>query len=164
METGEIFDLPDAHTTDLRKCPLYGDILLARTALPACALSFAIDWHFSMEAARARILSSNGAPDSVSDAMQSALSDPERLLYPDNDYGHDWDFADVPVDSQDAVCCSLRRNFDAICKLCRSANVAVLKDASTVLRLALQNLNAITERCSSASFKAKSLERVRIIE
>lgn len=71
--------------------------------------------------------------------MVCAWRDEELTTHPVHDEGNDWEFADVPFDSQFYVRASLRRSFEAICKLCCSVNVAVAEDASSFFTLALQN-------------------------
>lgn len=78
--------------------------------------------------------------------------------------GNARDFVDVPVDSHVNVLSTLRLDFDAFRKLCRSANVAVPKDASGVFRLALQRLNNIKKCNSALAGKDVALERLCVIE
>lgn len=90
-----------------------------------------------MEDTPVRILQSGGIPGSGSGVVGCDLYEDELASYTEDNDAHDWDFANVPIDSHVDVRASLRWDFDAICELSCSANATVLKDANGVLRLAL---------------------------
>lgn len=118
---------------------------------------FPVHQLLSKDEARARILRPDATPGSPSDAMGSDLHDDELTPYPDEDNGDSWYLADVTGNSHVNVRTSLRREFYAIRKLCGSAKAAAPEDGSSVLILALQNLNATTERDSAVTAKTWGL-------
>lgn len=69
----------------------------------------------------------------------------------------------MPVDPHIGVWASLRRDIDAIRELWRSPFVAVPEDGRGVFSLAIQNLNAVSNRDSAVPAKAEELERVRFV-
>lgn len=70
----------------------------------------------------------------------------------------------MPIKSQVDVPASFRSDLDAICKLSRSANIAMPENVISVLILALQSLNAIMERKSAVIIRADKLERLHFVE
>lgn len=146
------------------KHPLDGDADLACRALPARAVRFAGDQILSMYETRAGLFGPNVALGLPSDAMGGHLRDEKLMPYPDEDHHDDWDFAVLHADPDFHVRASFRRHFDTFRELCRSANVAVPKDASSVFSLALQNVNAIKGYDSAVTAKSDALERVRVVE
>lgn len=113
---------------------------------------------------RKRILGPDVAQGSASNAMGGDSQNDELTLYPDDDDGDDYEFADLAADSHAEVHASLCRDFDAICEVCSSASIAKAEGASVVFSLALQNLNAGTYRYSAVADKAEALEPLRIVE
>lgn len=89
LETGEVFDLPQGHTTVLHKRRLDGDISLISRALPARTVPFAVNQLLSMDEARARIFSPDAVPGLGSDVMGGDLQDDDLTPYPDEDDGDD---------------------------------------------------------------------------
>lgn len=61
-----------------------------------------------MDDVRARILSSDGALDSASDAMRGYSPNNKATPYPDDDDGVNLDLGDAPVYSQIDVCGGFR--------------------------------------------------------
>lgn len=117
-----------------------------------------------MDEARAKTLCSDGGLHAASNVMGDDSHDGELTPYSDDVDVSDLEFADVPVDSYVGVPASIPRDFDAICEVCRSANVAVPEDVRGVFGLVVQNLKAIKERNSAVAGKADVLERVHIVE
>lgn len=143
---------------------LDGDVSLARRALQARSVRFAVDQLHLMDEVQGRILGPEAAPSSPSSAMGGDTRDEELTTYPGERDGGDWDFPDVPIDPHFNFCASLRQHFDAICKLCGSANMTVPEDATGVYSLAWQSLNVITEGDSSAATKPDALKCVRVVD
>lgn len=156
--------MPECLTTVSHKRPLDYDLPLGRKALEARAACSALDWLLSMDKAHARIFGFDGAQCLASDAMGGDWCDDKITPYPDDDHGHDWDFADVSVDSHVDICASSRRAFDAIREQCRSANVAVPESAGGVFSLALQNLNDFTGHDFVVGAKVDVLESLCVVD
>lgn len=70
----------------------------------------------------------------------------------------------VPAYAHVDIRASLRRDLNAIRKLCHSASSTVLVDSGRVLSLALQHLDSMKERESAVSAKAEALVRVHVVE
>lgn len=62
--------------------------------------------------------------------MGSGSYEDEFAPYPGDDDGADWDFADVPGSFYIDVYGNPRRDFDDICALCHSVDVALPEDVS----------------------------------
>lgn len=146
------------------KRPLHGCVPLARRAFPARGVRFALDHLLSVDESLPRTFGPEVAPCLASAEISDTWCDHELTCYPDEDHSDDRYFPDVPVDLHVDVRASLRRGFDAIRELCRSANVIVLEDASSDFNLAWQNLNSITERNSAVAAKVDASKRVCVLE
>lgn len=148
----------------MRKPPFYGNVPLARKALPAGFVRWVVDRLLSMDEASTIIFGLKVAPGSVSDAMCRDSRNEELVPYIDEDDGDDCDFARVPVDPHIDIRASPRQDPNAIRELFHSVDVAVREDASSIFRLVLQTLSDITQGDSAVATKPDALEHVQVVE
>lgn len=114
-----------------------GDAPLGSRAVPASAVCFIVDKLFSMEDACVSVRGSVGAPHSAPGVHSDNLRGDTAISCDEDDDEDDWDFADVPVHSLVDDPAGTRQQFDAICELCCSGNVAVLENVKEVMKCSL---------------------------
>lgn len=109
------------------------------------AFHFVVERLFSTENVWTRIVGSDDLPVLVFGSYgENALSHVPTSS-PVNEHVVDWDIAHVLRDYHIEVRASICQLLHDICGLCHFTNVAVSENAKEVVRLALQNLNAVEE-------------------
>lgn len=85
---------------------------------------------------------------------------------PNSDEGddRDWNFDDVPVDSQVDERASLRADFDVIREQCQASNLERLANENVLFGFALQNVSAVTERDVANLATYKAVKRAHVAE